>query len=288
MRNKKTKQNSIISSGIFDALFVTPTMEQVEDMLQNQTHYQRPLSERHVNRLCEEMTSGTYHFDAFDPIRITSDGAIVDGQHRLSAMKKTGIIYPILVIEGYSNEDFLKIDRNRKKRGACDELRRMGVVHYTTAAAMIKLTLLYRKSAGRKVRPQASADVRDDEVIDYYIENQSLVDSFAGRFNNMKGFIGSGSSLPAVCMIAADNGDDANTIDLFVSELESGIGTGPAVNLRKTFSSDNARPRKLYGIRLRFWLMIQALQRHLDGSSLRLPRLTAGEALPVLSGHKNN
>ena len=257
-------------------------------MLETQSHFQRPKSERHFMRLAEEMRNGTYHYDSFDPIRVTSNGFVIDGQHRLTAMKLTGMTFPLLIIDGYNDEDFLKIDRKRKKRTPGEELKRMGVVNYNQAAAISRILLGYERLAGksRSATNNLTSTGTDDQVIDCYKQYSKMIDAYGRKGHQIGAFMGSIAILPSVFLICSNAGYEAEEIDAFMVELETGIGTGPAITLRKTLSQDNSRPRKLYNISFRFWLVIQAIDRHLTGSSQRLPRITKEMNLPFVKSAK--
>lgn len=97
----------------------------------------RLLSPRRVNALAQSITRGEWQFDG-NPIRLTSDGRLIDGQHRLSAIIQAKQAVPVLILHGLSDESQLVIDSGRP-RSFADYLRMRGVpsVHRTAAAVRL-------------------------------------------------------------------------------------------------------------------------------------------------------
>lgn len=73
----------------------------------------RKMNSAHVDKIANAMTTGRYKDHLYDPIRITDDGLLADGHHRLTAVVKTGTTHTMLVIEGYAHEDFISMDQNK-------------------------------------------------------------------------------------------------------------------------------------------------------------------------------
>lgn len=100
-----------ISAGIVN---ITP--EQAERMLTKNSH-NRALSVGNMKSYAYEMQSGNWMFNG-DPIRFASDGTLLDGQTRLTAIIKSGIAQEILVVSGLNKEVFKTIDTGRNRKGA--------------------------------------------------------------------------------------------------------------------------------------------------------------------------
>ena len=75
----------------------------------------RQLNKSHREEIADAMKRGSYKDYIYDPIRITSDGLLADGHHRLSALVDTGTTHNMLVITGYSHNDFMWMDQNSKR-----------------------------------------------------------------------------------------------------------------------------------------------------------------------------
>lgn len=117
-----------------EAIAVTITPELATAMLENNPR-NRPLKRLHVAFLCEEMRNGRWKFNG-DTIRIATDGSLIDGQHRLEAVRQTGVSIKTLLVNGLDPDVFDTIDGNAK-RSAGDTLSVAGEKNGRTLAAAL-------------------------------------------------------------------------------------------------------------------------------------------------------
>lgn len=116
---------------------ITPAM--AERLLQSNTH-NRTVSERHVAKLQREIEGGRWKLNG-DAIRI-SNGVLLDGQHRLEAVKRANLPIEALVIVGLGDDVFDTIDVGRN-RTAGDTLSIRGEKHSARLAATIRFVNQY-------------------------------------------------------------------------------------------------------------------------------------------------
>ena len=76
----------------------------------------RPLSKCNLEFLKSELKSGQWKL-THQGIAIAQDGSLIDGQHRLQAIKETGISAELLVTEGIDGEVFSVLDTGKKRSG---------------------------------------------------------------------------------------------------------------------------------------------------------------------------
>lgn len=74
----------------------------------------RRLTTKHVNKFCRLIKQGDFRFNG-DTISFNTDGELVDGQHRLTAIVKTQIALPMIVIYDLDNEDALSKDQGARR-----------------------------------------------------------------------------------------------------------------------------------------------------------------------------
>jgi len=98
----------------------------------------RPLSKPHVNNLANAMLRGEWSMNG-DAIRISKCGKLLDGQHRLSAIIKSGISCETVVISELDIETFHTIDIGRKSRGAADILAIQGEKNWNVLAGALNV-----------------------------------------------------------------------------------------------------------------------------------------------------
>jgi ribosomal protein L30E len=93
--------------------FVVITPDIAREMLRRNTH-NRPIREARVNGYARVMTSGDWHNNG-EAIKIAVDGTILDGQHRLLAVVKSGATVVILVVSNLPVETQSTMDGGAKR-----------------------------------------------------------------------------------------------------------------------------------------------------------------------------
>lgn len=98
------------------ATFVTVTPETARNWLSH-NHKNRNIRKADLDRYKRDMIAGNWHI-AGDPIRFGTDGSLLDGQHRLTAIVETGVTLPLLVIRGIKEEAQAVMDTGRRRTAA--------------------------------------------------------------------------------------------------------------------------------------------------------------------------
>lgn len=101
----------------------------------------RPLSKNTLLNYTEIMRRGEWKFNG-DPVRLNSDGELIDGQHRLHAIVNSGKAQRMLVIHGLDNTVFDTIDVG-KKRSSADLLNIAGYKNVNVLAATARALIIY-------------------------------------------------------------------------------------------------------------------------------------------------
>lgn len=133
---------------------VTP--ELAREWLGFNTH-NRKLRERAVNAYAGDMRDGAWRWNG-ETIKFASDGALLDGQHRLAAIALAEITLPMLVVRGLPNETQETIDGGAKRTFA-DVLALRGESNTSALAAITRSVMLWetgvRRSAGARATTNA-------------------------------------------------------------------------------------------------------------------------------------
>lgn len=79
----------------------------------------RPLSGGHAERIARQIVNGDWKFNG-DTIKITDDGDVLDGQHRLWAIIEAKTAVDTMIVGGIEREAFATIDTIRKPRSLGD------------------------------------------------------------------------------------------------------------------------------------------------------------------------
>lgn len=113
---------------------VTPGMAD-EWLLCNETN--RTFRPWLAARYARDMATGSWSF-AGDPIRRTSDGVLLDGQHRLAAIVESGVTVRMVVIDGVEPDAQLVMDSGAKRTFG-DNLSIQGETSYNALASIVRI-----------------------------------------------------------------------------------------------------------------------------------------------------
>ena len=115
--------------------------------------FNRPLVKRRVAQYAEDMRRGRWQLNG-EPIIVSAQGLLLDGQHRLHAVVESGATVQLLVVRGVAQEAFAGIDTGGK-RSAAVMLGLQGERNASTLAAAATLLWQHRhgKPLGGGVHP---------------------------------------------------------------------------------------------------------------------------------------
>lgn len=103
----------------------------------------RPIRQTTVARYRSDMEAGRWTM-AGDPIRFDTEGHLLDGQHRLTALSEIeDATVPLLVIRGLPSESQSVMDQGTKRTPG-DQLALKGVKNASNVAAAVKQHIIWR------------------------------------------------------------------------------------------------------------------------------------------------
>lgn len=108
-----------------------------EELLTSYEIDYRKLRPKHADNLARDMSSNNWNFDG-SPIRIDVNGNLLDGQHRLTAVKKSGIRLLFLFVTGLPVSVYSTIDTVLARRFA-DALRKDKYNNVTGRGALVNI-----------------------------------------------------------------------------------------------------------------------------------------------------
>lgn len=118
------------------ASMTTITPDMASDLLNKNTG-NRPIKKQHLEFICEEIRCGRWQVNG-DAIRIAIDGTLIDGQHRLAAVVRTGISITTMIVSGVEKSAFETIDSGASRSNA-DTLAVLGEKNTRNLAAALLL-----------------------------------------------------------------------------------------------------------------------------------------------------
>lgn len=130
----------------------------------------RRIRSRGVDRLARIMTDGRY-IETPVPIIVCSDGLVIDGQHRLSAIIQAGVSAPLTFAFGWPHQIFKVLDTGIVRSNG-DALHIAGEEWSVQLAAALRKLENVRSGA-----PRGNAGIDNDNIIDRLAENPEIRDS---------------------------------------------------------------------------------------------------------------
>lgn len=118
----------------------TITPDEARHALQFNAENNRRLSQEHLSKIIKDLQTGHWDFRA-DVIRFSKKGKLIDGQHRMMAIAKSGTPAESLIAYGLDEHLIRKIDTTLRSRSYADGLRVDGAKYpnkLAAAAAVLK------------------------------------------------------------------------------------------------------------------------------------------------------
>jgi len=117
---------------------VTVTPAKATTWMEKANGHNRTLSVAYVKRLVAAFNRDEYLFTG-DTIKFDTDGYLVDGQHRLAAIAKSGVERKLLVVNGLNPEAIHVIDAESRSRTLGDVLQIEGFKNARGLAGVVKV-----------------------------------------------------------------------------------------------------------------------------------------------------
>ena len=172
--------------GIHAGVIITPRLA-AEMLNWSETVFvNRNLSEMHVEKIAQAIKAGKF-VDQGDVIRISKEGAVVDGQHRLWAVVQADKSVRTNVLCGFNPDLMEYVDCDRRLRSVGDFLRQNGYANVMVLQSTISTVWRYKSAQfrkGSKGRPNMYTSMNF-----FKRDKTRFVDAttFCGRFADLKG-----------------------------------------------------------------------------------------------------
>lgn len=133
----------------------------------------RPLRPHRVDTYVAAINSGQWKL-THQGIAIASNGIMLDGQHRLHAIVKTGKPMPIILSTDCDPSAFAVIDTGAI-RSASDVLHVGGATSSHLAASTIRLCIFYEQLSDRHWHGRLSSAVTNSSISEWYVKHEGIV-----------------------------------------------------------------------------------------------------------------
>lgn len=247
---------------------ITPDMAKI--MLGANTK-NRPLSLGRVEALSGAMARGEWMSNG-DAIRIGTDGVLLDGQHRLAAIIKSGVAVRTVVVNGLPPEVFKTIDGGAK-RSSADDLSMACVKNANCLAASARLLHKYNLY-GAPYLGTSGTDPTRHQVLQVVAENPSLQHCVSWVYSHDFCKKMPSPSISAFCRFVFIRHSDQKGVDFF-DFLESGAGLesgSPILALRSRLTDDALSKAKMPP-RYKAAMMFKAFSLYCDDATIKQLRV---------------
>jgi len=248
----------------------------------------RKVKVKHIENLAKEMSKGEWQLNG-DAIRFDCNGIIVDGQHRLNAIVKSGVTISSVVIRNLDPETFHTIDTN-KVRGGADVLSIEGVgvgVSPIVLAGAIRLFVFSRHFSQDWNGLQGdNAKLTNNEILRINHEHPEIEASVAktalGNRKICRKLMTPSGCAFLHCWLSSIDEDDAETFFDWVEYTENIPRNHPANMLKNKLSEISAggqrgftQKRMVYAIVFRAWNAIR------DSEDMKLLKWSSTNRFPT-------
>lgn len=229
-----------------------------------------------VNNYAADMAAGNWVEDG-QSIKFSDTGVLLDGQHRLSAIVKSGVTIRMLVVSNLPEITQETMDTGAK-RSLADVLKLRGEANYVALASIILKVHLWEAGQRKTMRGQRPTHRQLLQTFEAHPEIRRSAEIGDRVRSNIK-LPGSVAGLCHWLFNDIDAGDCA----FFFARLCDGIGLmddDPVYALRRTIKNlgddKNRRPQDEFLTAI----VIKAWNAYRDGRSMHLVRFKPGGASP--------
>lgn len=260
-------------------LLVTPEMASnmiAKSVASGRKNY-RKFDGLHARKMAQDMKEDRWRNNG-DPVRVASDGLIMDGQHRLSAIVQSGVSVRLIIYFDFDQEvvDVRLIDTG-KGRNLGTHLAAAGLPHAKLIAATVKLALVYQRGEWATTENLPKHALRDSELHEYVEKwKEALIDcaSLANRSQRI-----ATSSLVSALLFIGCRGEKPSEREQaveFVEKLANGIDLridDPIFSLRRRLIESRSSKFKRLTTYADRNLMTTGWNKHVSGKPCRVIQL---------------
>lgn len=204
----------------------------------------RPLSEPYVTKLAAEMAEGRWRTNG-ETIVFDADGVLLDGQHRLEAVRRSGVAVESLVARGVSGDVFATLGRGRI-RTIADALSLAGYKNTILLGSVLGWIARYHAGqTASKAWSHPSPDASVQLAAEHPETGESL--SLFTRYGGRKRYAG------ALAVVAhyLFSKVDREAAEKFAEDLLTGVGLAgddPVYLLRERLTGKDSSRRGAHGV----------------------------------------
>lgn len=223
---------------------ITPAKAKI---LLNNNKRNRPINERNLQTLVNAIKQDNFHITG-ESIKVAKNGDLVDGQHRLMAVIKSGMPIKSFVVRGVDNDAFKYLDTG-KKRNAADVLGIEGYKNPGRIAAVAMFVINFKRGsylkAANRNKGQGRSIISNADVSGFVFKNKDGLEESIPFGHNKENKLLTGNTLAAFHFIFKGiNGGDADDFCWKVA-IGDGAKDTPIFFLRQRLIGDLRSTKKM-------------------------------------------
>ncbi len=264
--------------------FRTVTPETADSWLTEKNKNNRPLNNQTVAFIAQAIERGEWQL-THQGIAFDEEGCLIDGQHRLAAIRKSGIPVEIAVTHGVSRNAFAVLDTGRKRTGK-DALSLVGETNGSHLAAALRGLHLYltQPDIGWS---SSSGQITHMQLLNLLDEHPKMRDSVSLGVQLNRAIKITVTAASIGCYVTSHERPEIDQSD-WCEGLMTGAGLqvgDPRLTLRNTMLDLAAgrRQRKSDDSRTHLLYYIKAWNAWVEGRSVKLLRRSPNESMPMVS-----
>jgi hypothetical protein len=178
----------------------------------------RKVSEAWVRKLARDMVNDDFP-NLAETIKFDTERHLIDGQHRLEAVKLSGKTIEFFVAEGIPREHRYRMDKNRPRKVSDQLTMQHRIPSAQMAVAAVRIILMWQI----EVIKSETFKPTDSEIIDFTVKNQELINQAVRYGMSLRSEIGALPSPTAAIYFLTYEIDAAEALQ-FWDLLKSGEG----------------------------------------------------------------
>lgn len=229
-----------------DRILITP--ELARQWLDKHNGHNRKASLSHIGFLANQMKAGKW-MDTGDSIKFAENGDLLDGQHRLMAIVKSGISIEQVVAREIQNEAFQVIDTGKLRSGA-DTLH---------VSAIFNAPMGVLQSLAGAVRIMIGASASNAEILAFTSDNREMCSqglAFLSECGKKRKEVVRDSTLLASFFLLIQKGVPNEYAAAYLQKIVWGIGLDqPQTRVRDTLISMRRNETIRYTEQAMWWVL---------------------------------
>lgn len=265
-------RTQITHEGITAEFFQT-SREWCQRTLSRLPDIQRSLNRARVQSLVLDLNAGEWK-PIYDPFRLSSEGLLIDGQHRVNAFLEADFYPTILLLKGFSLSLYPDIGVEGLPKSKGEAFRQLGINNYCAASSISGYVSLYLRGGSLAKYTSYS------QTLETYLDHQTLIQDSIHAFTPIESILS--RTRKGTLMVLGSKFYGENFTQKFFSEFQSGIGSPGATLLRKAMVANANKTRGKFSTAESLALGIKAMRADYTGQDIRQLKWTKEEKFPRL------